>query len=216
VRETDDYDWLREIARNSEVGASFRWLHQLRLPHILIRDDELATEDPYDLVFAIEDFTTWALRDALFIAGEFPQEALWCVGVMTYVIEVDNGGHGQFVGNTCWSPVTIGGCERGLRAIGADDYAAIFSDLKKLIESDSDRAAKIAEGYGFGDIDSAIRDLDDRFFALDGTDRVGQLNADWIRTLPQLRALSRSDLAVEKEVAERSNTLRQQRRDNAK
>lgn len=206
-----NYRWLHDAARDRRAGPGLGKVRELFLHEILVSDSALSSLETRDLVTSNVAFVNWATNDAVLIPGEFPQEALWSYHADAYLSEVNNGGHGQFVANSRWDTVSVGACERGLRAIGALAYAAIFAGLKAFIEADDARAIAVAEAGGFGPKEAGIRELDDQFFELGGTERVVEQNAAWLRTLPQLRPLDDQALAAQMERIAASNKLRDQR-----
>ena len=71
----------------------------------------------------------------------------------------------------------------------AGPYIAIFDELCQLIESDAERAKRIASGGGFGEIDPAIKSLDDRFYDHDPYNVITPANARWLRGLPEVKVI---------------------------
>jgi len=210
---TEDYVWLREAARSDDASAASRWVQELLLPEILL-DERDIDASAGSLLEPIVSFSNWARGEAALIPGEFPQEVFWVSSLSTYLGQVDNGGHGQFLANFGWLPAMTGACERGLAAIGADDYAAIFAELKALVESNHERARRMAKA--FGEKDPAIKVLDERFHALAATGRAMWQASDWIRQSPRLRPLPNAELLVRKAEILKANTLRKQRIEGAR
>jgi hypothetical protein len=162
------------------------------------------------------EFVNWAHNHAALIAGEFPQEALFSYHVDYYLAQVNNGGHGQYAGNTSWTAVNVGACERGLRAMGADDYLAIFTEFRKFMDADAERAASVIAYCGFDHIEPEVRELDSRFFALNGADQLIAKNSTWLKTSPRLKPMTSQALDTAKEMITASNKLRAQRIAEAK
>jgi hypothetical protein len=179
----------------------------LLAPAILVDAAVLDSAEPYDLVHADIHFVNWALSDAMLIPGEFPPEALFAYHVDFYLAQVNNGGHGQFAGNSQMSAPTIRNIEQGLAAIGAADFQAVFADFLAMMRSDADLARRTLETRGFTGTPEEIKALDERFFALNGTDRLIAQNATWLRGLASLKPLSADAMQAELAAIKASNRL---------
>ena len=145
------------------------------------------SDAPYDVVQLLIKFTNHALQVSHFLADEILPEIFYVYQVDYYIAQVNNGGHGQYVGNSgIWQSSmkpTTKSCRNGLAAIGANTYVAIYDDLLALLASDPHRAKKIADGRGFGEIDPTIEELDKRFFTQDST-HLMSLNRAWLLAQP--------------------------------
>jgi len=157
---------------------------------LVVRRSSYDSNDETRLVSDAVDFVNAMQQQGLYRRDELPQNAMRAFHSDYYLAQVANGGHGQFVGNSGWVPIVIQDIAEGLAAMQADPYAAIFADLKRLIESDSERAAKIAAGGGFGEIDPAIKALDARFFQHDVYKTFSPMIARWLRRLPELEVVA--------------------------
>ncbi len=175
---------------------------------ILIPDADVAEDG--DLVATVVDFVNWAIGPAHLVSGEIVAEAFWSYHADYYLAQVNNGGHGQFAHNGGMSEQTLDNCRRGLVAMGAKDYVAIFDEFMAIMKGDPRRAKAIQDGSGFGKSDPAIELLDKRFFALGD---MTKLNAAWLRTLPALRSLPNDRLTAEREAVIARNFLLAARQD---
>jgi hypothetical protein len=175
---------------------------------ILVAEAYLAED--VDLVAAVVDFVNWAIGPAHLVFGEVVAEAFWSYHADYYLAQVNNGGHGQFAHNSGMSEQTLDNCRRGLVAMGATEYVAIFDEFTAIMIGDSRRAKAIEDGSGFGKIDPAIKLLDKRFGALRN---MTKLNAAWLRTLPVLRPLPNERLTAEREAVIARNSLLVARQD---
>lgn len=177
-------------------------------PEIVIPNAYMA--DDGDLVATVVDFVNWAIGPAYLVYGEIVAEAFWSYHADYYLAQVNNGGHGQFAHNSGMSEQTLDNCRRGLAAMGATDYVAIFDEFMAIMNGDPRRARAIQDRSGFGDVDPAIRLLDKRFSNLGN---MTTLNAAWLRTLPVLRSLPDDRLTAEREAVIARNSLLAARRD---
>ncbi|TAI61546.1 hypothetical protein [Bradyrhizobium sp. Leo170] len=175
---------------------------------ILIPDAYMA--DDGDLVATVVDFVNWAIGPAHLVSGEVVAEAFWSYHADYDLAQVNNGGHGQFAHNSGMSEQTLDNCRRGLVAMGAKDYVAIFDEFMAIMKGDPRRAKGIQDGSGFGEIDPAIKLLDRRFGSLRN---MTNLNAAWLRTLPALRPLPNDRLTAEREAVIARNSLLAARQD---
>lgn len=158
---------------------------------LILPREAAENSDPYKVIDCTIQYYNYLLHTAYYRPAEVIQEPMWSYQVDYYIGQVNNGGHGQYVGNSGITSgelgPTIEATQRGLAAMGAHDYGAIYSDLLRLLNSNQKRAAAIAEGRGFGEIDPAIEKLDQRFFAIKGTDRLIRQNRDFLLALKSLR-----------------------------
>ena len=156
-------------------------------PPIVVRRSVADGGDAAALVQSAVDYVNAMMQQGQYRRDELAPQAMWSYHTDYYLAQVANGGHGQFVANSLWAQPIIDDIRKGLAAMSAAPYDAIFDDLCKLIEADDERAKGIAAGRGFGDIDPVIKALDDRFFAAKCYEVITPANAAWLRTLPELQ-----------------------------
>ena len=161
-----------------------------RVPSIVVRQSAYASSKQTDIVSDAVDFVNYMQQQGAYLRNEIPPNSFLIYHTDYYLAQVANGGHGQFVGNSGWNPIIIKDINEGLAAMNAEPYRSIFSDLCRLIESDKERAERIAEGSGFGEIDPAIKALDERFFEHDTYETFSPMIAHWLRSLPELEVAS--------------------------
>ena len=160
---------------------------------IVVRQSAHDSSEQTDIVSDAVDFVNYMQQQGAYLRDELPPNSHLAYHTDYYLAQVANGGHGQFVGNSRWDPIVITDITRGLAAMNAEPYRSIFSDLCSLIESDKGRAERIAEGSGFGEIDPAIKALDDRFFEHDTYKTFSPMIARWLRGLPELEVVADAD-----------------------
>jgi hypothetical protein len=173
------------------TGSSGLIIKELVLPR-----EEVDSGDPYSVIQCNIDFLNYLFETARYLPGEIIPEPIWSYEVDYYLAQVNNGGHGQYVGNsgiiTGTKALAIEATKRGLAAMGADDYGAIYADLLAVLASSRELAEQIATGAGFGEIPPVIKELDRRFFALDGTERLIAQNRAFLLGLKNLRLVPSS------------------------
>lgn len=169
--------------------------NEIHFTDIVVPRSAFDSDDPFSLVQANIDALNVLFDRGQFLSHEVPRAAVLSYQVDYWSAQVCNGGHGQFYGNSVEQPATFDWVEQGLAAMGADAYAEVFARFRTLIASDSERAARIAEGSGFGDIDPEIRRLDDAFFAR-GSAPLLALNNAFLRGQQALNVVPDADLAA--------------------
>lgn len=155
---------------------------------ILVPESLHRSDDPHDLPNAVVQFVNRTIHEGFYERGELPVEALWSYNVDYYLAQVNNGGHGQFAGNSRWLEAIVMDIQDGLEAMGLAEALGIFRDLMRFAADEPDRFVRAAEGGGFGEIDPVIRALDDRFFASPSS-TIAPGNGRWLRSLPNLIVL---------------------------
>lgn len=195
-----DIQWLREIEASDSSRSPIWRMQGPLLDSILV--SQYAWEDPdsYALIQANIDFVNWARGTAFFVVGEFPQQALWNYYVDYYRAQVCNGGHGQFWGNSAFTPLIAGSCLRGLRAMGAMEHLAMFEEFAAFVAATGDeKLTREAER-------AVLKPLDERFFAITSSDILVAKSDAWLRGLDCLRHLD-EELEQELNAAQERNQL---------
>lgn len=163
-----------------------------RIDHVIVSEAALASSDPFSLTYAVLRFVDSAER-AGYRDDELPEEAVLAARVETYVGEVLNGGHGQWVSNTDGEKPLREAVRRGLAIIGCDAALAIFDDLDRFAERHPQRYQ--ASFGSADDIDPYYFELDTRFFELPEHAVRTELAA-WLRTREWLVAIPDADHAA--------------------
>ena len=152
----------------------------LIIGEILVPEAAAATD--IDLVPAVVDFVNWAIGPAHLVLGEIAPEAFWSYHADYYLAQVNNGGHAQFAHNSQMGAQTLDNCRRGLIAMGATEYVAIFDGFMRIMTAGPGRAKAIQDGQ---------RLRRDRFGHQASRQTLLRtmtaLNAAWLRTLPVFR-----------------------------
>lgn len=168
---------------------------------ILVPQSAVAGGSDAELVSAVVDFANWAAEEAMLVPGEFPIEALCVYNVDFFFARIQIGGHAEWACDCKFMPLIVKLTACGLEAIGADDYLAIFQQFLRLMEDQAFAQKIMASGDALEFRVSQEEDLNELAWALDpgGRNQTQQkLNAQWLRSLPQLRGLEPAPLAAAK------------------
>lgn len=164
---------------------------------VLVRQSVMSSDEPYDLIAEVIGFVNFCNAQGAILLEELPRNALRSYYTDYYHLQVNNGGHGQFAGNSNWSEATNDCIREGLEAFGSEDIRGIFDEFSNIMESDPDRAQFILDGCGFGEILPEVKELDSRFFALETHKTLVPAHNAWLRTLPELRTVEDEDYEKE-------------------
>lgn len=182
---------------------------------LILPREAAESSDPYELIGCNIKFCNYLLDAARYLPDEMLQEPIWSYQVDYYRAQVNNGGHEQYVANsgiaTGRMGPTIEATQRGLAAMGAHDYGAIYASLLQLLNSGRSTAARVAEAFGLGGIGRGMEALDRRFFALAGTDRLIRQNRDFLLSLKSLRLVPHAAWETELQGLARFNPRREER-----
>lgn len=179
---------------------------------ILVDERDVGPDgDDYGPVQACIDFCNWCRGDAALRIDETCLDAWVAYYVDFYLAQVNNGGHGQFAHNLDMDPDALDCIAKGLAAMGAVDFLAVFTDFRAAMDADPDLRRVTMEGAGFGEIPPTIGSLDDRFFELNGTWRLIGLNAAWLRSLKTWTPLPPDELRARKAAVLAGNRLHARR-----
>jgi hypothetical protein len=150
------------------------------------------SSDPGPLIRAVVDFVNRMVGESCFEFDELPESAMQAYHVDYYLGQVNNGGHSQFVHNSHLNADTLGNIERGLEAMGADNFLRIFRSMTTWAAEHPEEAQQ-QTGYGEGRA-AALDTLDGEFSKFDEQTPLEHLCGRWIASLPVLRPVSSSNL----------------------
>ncbi len=162
---------------------------------ILINQEELNSDDKYDLIYGIIEYVN-GLLEAHYQAEEIPTEAFFIYYVDYYLQQTLNGGISQFIYNSNWNPQVIKFVETGLREIKAEKNLELFSKITSEVSLLDNDLTEYLQGDYF-DSRTDIRDLlnkfNDEFYNLQESEDLVELNYNYVRNLPNLELLTTSD-----------------------
>lgn len=167
---------------------------------ILVDREAFDSQEPYDIILSVIDYVNWTFRTCKLVRGEFPLQAIQSYHADLYLSQVNNGGHRQFAKNTQLPDATMADIELALNAMGADDFLANFRNFAALVKNDPDLLRRMAERDFHKNKTPALQTLealDDRHFELNKSEKFIALNEAWLRSLPNVKPVSDSDLSAE-------------------
>lgn len=165
------------------------------LDHVVVSRKSYRSDRAYDIIMSNIAVVNHLLDEGA-NGDELCDEALGSYHVDFYETQVSNGGIDQFIHNSGWDPFVVGHVAKGLELMGATRHAELFSRVGQVMDSlsEEERAA-IWENGVFGDDRSAAFDaLSEEFFALNFKERLGALNATFLRGLSNLEVVRQRDL----------------------
>jgi hypothetical protein len=154
---------------------------------IVVTADSFASGDAQELVQSNIEFVG-ILFSKLLRPAEISHDAFVSYYIDYYLAQVNNGGFAQFVFNSGWDTRVVALIREGLRAIGADGHAALFERGAADVAGLGERLDTFRSSELFGD--NPERDeldgISDAFYGLERSESLMELNAQWIRTRPDL------------------------------
>ncbi len=141
-----------------------------------------------------------ALLERLFHEDEIPPNALRSYYVDYYLAQRLNGGFSQFVYNSEWSPHIARWTREGLQAIGAHRHLAHLDEAASLVAAlkpSGLRRFLTSLYFGRNRDRDRLAACDDSFEELLETENLIELNAAWLRSLPDLSVLSLDEMEQE-------------------
>jgi hypothetical protein len=187
----------------------------LLAPEILVTRAEIRSGHPDTMLFAVVEFCRWCTEEAWLIREEVQPDAWLILHPSYYISQINNGGHGQFAGNTGMNPAVLDDVEAGLERLGLIELHAIFRRFRDALDADPALKRKTMEGYGFGDVPDVIRALDDAFFESEDPKRFYPRAESWLRDAPTVVALTPREIRARQRAILASNALLDRRRAEA-
>lgn len=176
-----------EINKQAQHGP------ELLAPDILVTKRQFKDTDPSALTDAVIAFCDWCVNDAHLPRTSIQPDAWLIYYTSLYLGQVNNGGHGQFAGNTELDLDILAAVDDGLLKLGLEDLRAIFRRFTTVMAADKSMCQHVVEGAGFGDIPAIIAELDDAFFVCPDRHHFVERASDWLRGNLHLLALSPSE-----------------------
>lgn len=187
---------------------------------IPVRQSTYSSANPSDLIDALIDICKYLQTYGTYRLEEFPLVLRYNLFLSQYFIQVNNGGHEQFVRNCGWLPELQESVDAGLAAIGADGCQRVFREVAQYINASPERVLAVAARGGFnhptyGPVDKWISDKDSEYFKLkDSTDLLHTLHA-WLKQQPCIQPVEDLQWKFEMEELIAGNPLRESRLEQA-
>ena len=165
---------------------------------ILVSQEALASEDPYDLIGS-NIFMVNGLLDRHLDWAEIAVDALRSYYVDYFVSQLHNGGFSQFVYNTRWG-AAVEYLEDGLAAMGATRHHAQIEQAAQKMEDRPGvgglRRFFASDYFNENAEREILNELTGRFLALQDEEDLTQLNSTWLRNHLDRRATAIPDLTA--------------------
>ena len=205
--------WLIDYQRaRCDGGSPLDTYQGLVADEIVIPESAWQSKDPGAAVAATVRFADIMQNQAMFLPGEFAQEASWCFYLNDYLGQVNAGGHGQYFVNRGDDEVALKCSALGMKSMLADPHLALFN-LFMRVQRGSDKAAqKAAKDAGYKNSAAAIRDFDNRFADVDAKESLMERQKTWLNSLRKLKVVPDAEYRTTLERLASSNGLMQARR----
>ncbi|MCR5888423.1 DMP19 family protein [Hymenobacter sp. J193] len=166
---------------------------------VIVSKDSFDNPDAYAVVYSNITFVN-ALRSSYFTNQELAPDALRSYYVDYYLAQVNNGGFSQFVYNSGWDADMVRTVREGLASMEARQHLALFERGAQLIDGlgAAGLQAYLEDDYwGDNDTRDELNSIGDEFFQLSEQEDLVDLNARWLRGLPNLRVLTIPQMEAE-------------------
>ncbi|MEM9418957.1 MAG: DUF4375 domain-containing protein [Planctomycetota bacterium] len=162
-------------------------------------DKKFNSDDSYDIIESNIAFLNAQFEEHL-THDEVSPNALRSYYVDYYLAQVNNGGFSQFVYNSGWQPQTIQYLCEGLEAMGAEKHLELLTKAAQILDQlGPDRLQAFFESDYFGENEERdiLNKYDDLFFELSEQEDLIELNAKWLRQLPNIVVISVDEAKAE-------------------
>jgi hypothetical protein len=158
---------------------------------VVVSEESLMDSDPAVVIESNVSFVN-ALRGEYLRQDEISRDAWLSYYVDYYLRQVENGGFSQFIYNSKRAEPAMTFLRQGLESIGAHRHRALLGEGESLSDSLGSRIRKFFASDYFGKNRERHRldAITDRFYKLDKTENLEQLNAAWLRSHPRLKSVS--------------------------
>lgn len=185
-----------------------------RLTRVVVRENALKDDETDKewrlLVDELVGYVNDLLEIGQYTADEIPALAMQAYHADYYLVQVINGGHSQFIGN---SPATLkmtcSDALAGLESMGARTHHKILEDMMAWMEAHPDEADA---QDGFSNRAAALEALDKRFDEAESIQPMSTLATLWIAAWPDLHVVSPNQYDFELERISQLNPHRAGRR----
>jgi len=168
---------------------------------VVVSQTSFDSDEPYDILMSNITFLNAQLHEHL-TTEELAGDGLRSYYVDYFMSQILNGGFSQFVYNSGWEPQLITFVREGFSAMKAAMHSALLDQAEQLLEElGEERLQTFYSSDYFGDNPERdeLAKLDDKFIALDEQENLIELNANWIRSRPNLIVIPVSEMKEEVE-----------------
>jgi hypothetical protein len=180
--------WIVQHQRAQCAGDSPLTTFQgLICDEIVLPQSAADHSDPSHLVLAADAWVEALLNQALFLPGEFAQEALWSYYARDYFAQVSAGGHDQYFANRGSDEIALRSAQSGLKSMCADPHLELFNLQLRLKRLSPSAARKLAAENDYRSVKAALKDLDKRFAALEVEEPLTARHKTWLKSLRKVK-----------------------------
>lgn len=182
--------WLIEHQRvRCQGGSALDTYQGMLADEIVIPQSAMDDKSPEAAVNAATRFADILEKQALFLPGEYAQEASWSFYVSDYLSQVKSGGHGYYFVTRGGDEIALRCCAFGLKSMLADPHLDLFNQFVRLQTSSPKIAAQVAKDAGYKSTAAAIRDLDRRFAEIEAKEPLTARQKVWLKSLRKLKVV---------------------------
>lgn len=166
---------------------------------VIVSQDALDSEEQYDLILSNVTFVN-ALMEEHIRPDEMAPQAQQSYWVDYFMAQMQNGGFSQFVYNSEWDPFVIDNVVTGLEQMGARQHLdALQAASKKLDELGPEGLEEYFESDYFGENDERdlLNEANEIIDQACETENLIELNSNWLKSLPNLVAVSQEEMEAE-------------------
>lgn len=204
--------WLAAYQRARCSGATALATFQgLLSDEIVLPVSAVENADPAQLVLATKAFTEALVNQAQLVPGEFAVEAFTSFHAHDYVALASACGHAYYFTKRGKDQTALLCARAGLKSMLADPHLALFDLMLRLQESDAKDSRRFAKEAGYKDARAALRDLDNRLAAIEGSEPLMPRHKAWLKSLRKLVIVADGDVAAHVERIGAANVLRERR-----
>ena len=156
--------------------------------HIVVSRKSIKSRDVYAVIESNISVVNYLLEEGA-EPDELSPDALGSYYVDYYLAEVLNGGISQFMFNCCGEHQVLDHITRTLPLLGATGHAELFSEVRDRWEAmDAEEKQAFFDGGLFESADP-FEEFSDRFYELNGSEDLIELNSAFIRNHPNLEVI---------------------------
>jgi hypothetical protein len=198
--------WTRLFPR--DTNQTIPMSAELARCKVIVSEKSFRSPEGSEIIYSNVWFVN-ALKERLLTEAEIPVHALRSYYVDYYYAQRLNGGFSQFIYNSKGDPSLMRHVHEGLSAMGAQRHLAHLRGAEILVERLGQPGLKrffASLYFGRNRDRDELNAADDEFESLQRDQDLGDLNAKWLRQLPDLQVMP--DAEMEAEIERRVAFLR--------
>lgn len=156
--------------------------------HIVVSRESIKSNDAYAVIKSNISVVNYLLEEGA-EPGELSPDALGSYYVDYYLAEVTNGGIAQFMFNCCGEHRILDHITRALPLLGATGHAGLFSEARAGWEAMGAEEKRVSLDRGLFNSPDPFEGLSDRFYEVNRSEDLIELNSAFIRNHPNLEVI---------------------------